>query len=98
MSEHDDIAAALGQVVELGSSAQQAELGAAVSRQIQENRSGTIAGRSDPEVVAALRNLAREPAGDPVTATVHVDFNALLATVGEPQIWTILGKLKDLFS
>lgn len=110
MNDHDgqvdDVAAVLDQVVELGRTSPEAELGAAVSRHISTRP--TTDRRPDPETVAALRTLANEmtnanaelsSALDATSGTlsVMVDFNALLDDLGEPHVWTILGKLKDLF-
>ena len=97
--QHEVIAQVLGQVVELGPTVQEADLGAAVSRHVS-NQPGRRP-PPDPETAAALRALANDPS--PVlgagssSLTVTVDFNALYATFGEPKIWEILGRLKELF-
>jgi hypothetical protein len=100
----DEIADVLGQVVEIGPTVQEAELGAAVSRH--------VSGRSperpspDPEALATLRSFAATATGEldrleqsigssPLMVTV--DVNALLADFGEPKAWEILTKLKELF-
>ncbi|HET6898521.1 MAG TPA: hypothetical protein VFK70_09245 [Vicinamibacteria bacterium] len=103
----DVVADVLGQVVGLGPNPREAELGAAVSRHVS-SRPATAAACPDTETVAALRALAAEP--DRVLSAeaelgtvplsplaVSVDFNDLLADVGEPAVWRILGHLKDLF-
>jgi hypothetical protein len=100
----DEIADVLGQVVELGPNARQAELGAAVSRHVSNRPSERP--EPDPEALAALRsfaatanaeieNVERAAMSSPLMVTV--DVNALLADFGEPKAWEILGKLKDLF-
>lgn len=109
MSDQDKIVAdVLSQFVEPGASRHEAELGTAVSDHIS-NRPATRR-RPDPETVTALRSLAAHPspvlgeievpAATEVTCSplcIGVDFNALLADIGEPEVWSILGKLKDLF-
>lgn len=106
MSEDHEIASVLSQFVEPGASRHEAELGTAVSDHIS-NRPATRR-PPDPETVTALRSLAAQPArllGEETPATevtcsplcIGVDFNALFADVGEPEVWAILGKLKDLF-
>jgi hypothetical protein len=105
VSDHEldhDVADVLGQVVELGSSVQESELGDAVSRHVS-NRT-VDRQRPDDETVAALRalaNPARAP-GEPESPStsplsILVDFNDLLDELGEPDVWSVLGKLKDLF-
>ena len=99
MSDRDDIADVLAQVVDVGPSAREADLADAVSRHVS-NRPGPSGGSPDEGTVAALRALAADPLparGERGGLFVDVDFNDLLADVGEPEVWTILGKLKDLF-
>ena len=99
MSDDDPLAGideALAQVVEIGHSAAEAELGAAVSRHVSGRAPSCQA--SDPETVAALRALAAKPPvplpQDPTQLTgicslvVNVDFNALLGLDGlkSPQL------------
>jgi hypothetical protein len=100
----DEIAKVLDQVVDIGPTPQEAELGAAVLRHVSANRP-TSRG-PDPDTIAALRQLAaRPPVDEPAEAeivscsplSILVDFNALLRDVGEPAVWDTLGKLKDLF-
>lgn len=93
------IAAVLGQVVELGPTRQESELGEAVSRHVSARPAPGR--RPDPETAAALQALANDPpalGGVTGTVTLTVDFNALYADVGEPEIWEILGRLKELFA
>jgi hypothetical protein len=100
VSDRDDIADVLAQVVDVGPSAREADLADAVSRHVS-NRPGPSGGSPDEGTVAALRALATtDPVrvvGDGAGLHIEVDFNDLLADVGEPDVWTILGKLKDLF-
>lgn len=99
MSDHDDIADVLAQVVDVGPSAREADLAEAVSRHVS-NRPNPVGGSPDPGTVAALRALATDPppaVGDGTGLHIEVDFNDLYADVGEPDVWVILGKLKDLF-
>jgi hypothetical protein len=102
MSEADDIAEALSQVVELGHSPQEDQLGAAVSRHIADREPASVP--PDPAMVAGLRALAEQARGElpdeqPIVSalSVHVDVNELLADKGESETWRILGQLKDLF-
>jgi hypothetical protein len=110
MTDQDKtVADVLSQFVEPGASRHEAELGTAVSDHISNHRPATRRA-PDPETVTALRSLAADPtralgeieapAATEVTCSplwVGVDFNVLLTDVGEPEVWTILGKLKDLF-
>lgn len=60
MSEPDDIADVLAQVVEIGPTPQQAELGAAVSRHLSA-RPALPPPAANAETVAALRAAAADP-------------------------------------
>lgn len=104
---HDnEVADVLSQVVDVGPSSRQDDLGAAVSRHVS-SRPAQPAPQANPETVAALRKLAADPpthlypeetADLTVTPlSVCVDFNDLLDRLGEPEVWQVLGKLKDLF-
>jgi hypothetical protein len=104
MSDHEaDAARVLDQVVDVGPTTQETALGAAVSWDILNRPTRR---EPDPEMPAALRALAAtasaeianvEQAAISSPLMVTVDFNALLADVGEPGVWEILGKLKDMF-
>lgn len=97
MSQHDEIASVLGQVVELGPTGRQTELGEAVSRHVSARPAPGR--RPDPETAAALRALAHDPpvaGGVTGTVAVTVNFNALYAQHGD-DVWTILGRLKEMF-
>jgi hypothetical protein len=99
VSDQDDIANVLAQVVDVGPSAREADLADAVSRHVS-NRPNPVGGSPDQGTVAALRALASDPVravGDGAGLHIEVDFNDLLEDVGEPDVWVILGKLKDLF-
>jgi hypothetical protein len=90
-SPEDQAAEALGQVVEIGSSAREADLGAAVMRHVA-GRSGPRGGGSpDPAPVAS------PPAPNPGVSVV-VDYNALEAKHGPTEALNILGKLRTMFT
>jgi hypothetical protein len=106
MSDEQDAADALAHVVGVGSPPQEADLAAAVSRHVAAREVSRAP--ADPATVAALRALAADPSpvlggksDDPVVMcsplSIMVDFNELLDRYGDPYVWTILGKLKDLF-
>lgn len=101
MSHERDAADALAQFVEVGSPPQEADLAAAVSRHVSARE--VTRAPADPGAVAALRALAADARGDDDTIitcsplSIVVDFGELLDRCGEPQVWTVLGKLKDLF-
>lgn len=105
MSTSDnEVTDVLAQVVNVGPTESQVQLGAAVSRQVVHRAAPAPA--PDPSAVAALRMLGENaaqlagteipepPAFSPLT--VHVEFNDLLERLGEPDVWTVIGKLKDL--
>ncbi|HKY68603.1 MAG TPA: hypothetical protein VJM49_19615 [Acidimicrobiales bacterium] len=104
MSVEDDAAAALADFVDVGPTVREVELGAAVAEHIA-SRPTQRRSEPDPELVAALRERADHPleplhevaAFAPSPLLVNVDFNGLLTEVGEPDVWRILGELKDLF-
>lgn len=100
MSDEQDAAAVLAQVVEVGSPPQETDLGAAVSRHVSAREVPRTP--ADPGTVAALRALAADPSpvlggDDGAVMSIMVDFNELLEQCGDPKVWTVLGKLKDLF-
>lgn len=79
-TDDETIADVLGQVVELGHTAQEIELGEAISRHIQSRPPATTERGAPGRLVV----------------TVNVDFNELLAEVGEVDTYRIIAHLKDL--
>ncbi len=79
MSYGNDIADVLGQVVEIGHSPAETELGAAVSRHVS-NRRPAPASPGDSETVAALR--ARPTLGLASTAELLDELRARLDVAG----------------
>lgn len=104
MSDHDDVAAVLASVQSVGPETPQAvELADAVARHVAA-RAPQPRPPVDPAVLAALRpqeettalSATLESTAPPPPLMVHVDFNELHERLGEPEVWTVLGKLKDL--
>jgi hypothetical protein len=94
MSYGDDIAGVLAQVVEIGPTPAEAELGAAVSRHVSA-RSRAAPPPSDPEAVAALREthavLICSNLGLATTAELLDELRARLNTAGLLDYTTVGG-------
>lgn len=98
----DEIAGVLDQVVDLGPTPREQQLGAAVKDHV----TGRPEPRREPDedTAAALRALAdaatqaTPEASSVPCVSVVVDFNQLLRAAGQPEVWSILSRLKDLFA
>ena len=105
MSDHDEIAHVLDQVVPIGDHPRQDELAASVARHVSNRPPAPRNSGPGPEILQALVDRSDlRGADEPLPTfecsplTVGVDFNELLDRLGEPDVWVVLGKLKDLFS